>query len=411
MAEILQPVLALSISSALGGSERSLLDFATRARGLGIDLRVGVPHEGPLTDALTENDVSIVEIPELKPLLPLSQQPGKFSALNTIMALPRFAEAGRAIGRLASPATVLYSNSFKTHLATVWARDFPAVWHIREYPPDSTGAVWKFLARRFPRKVIVNSGAVGDSWQVERTRVLHNGIDLDRFRPRPPTGWIHEKLGIRTEDRIIGMPAVFAAWKGQLEVLSAFERISADFLDTHLVFVGGPIYDTVAEHAFGKELAGKVRAPKNQRVHHLEFQTDVHLVYPELCLSVHYSLRPEPFGRVIMESMACGVPVIAVKEGGPVEILGGERGAGSGERSDDRESGSGKREWEPGVGGWLCEPRNVDALRKLMCEVLTLSPDELGAVGAKGRQRAERHFSADSFASGVAEVLKSCSRS
>ncbi|MCZ6759598.1 MAG: hypothetical protein O7D29_04365, partial [Gemmatimonadetes bacterium] len=93
MAEILQPVLALSISSALGGSERSLLDFATRARGLGIDLRVGVPHEGPLTDALTENDVSIMEIPELKPLLPLSQQPGKFSALNTIMALPRFAEA------------------------------------------------------------------------------------------------------------------------------------------------------------------------------------------------------------------------------------------------------------------------------------------------------------------------------
>ncbi len=61
-------------------------------------------------------------------------------------------------------------------------------------------------------------------------------------------------------------------------------------------------------------------------------------------------------------------------------------------------------------GGWLCTPRSVDDLAGLLRQVLTLSPDELGAVGAKGRQRAEGHFSADSFASGVVEVLKSCSR-
>jgi glycosyltransferase involved in cell wall biosynthesis len=36
---------------------------------------------------------------------------------------------------------------------------------------------------------------------------------------------------------------------------------------------------------------------------------------------VHASVTPEPFGQVILEGMAAGVPVIASRAGGPAEIL------------------------------------------------------------------------------------------
>ena len=30
----------------------------------------------------------------------------------------------------------------------------------------------------------------------EKTFVLYNGIDLEQFRPRPPTGYLHRQLGL-----------------------------------------------------------------------------------------------------------------------------------------------------------------------------------------------------------------------
>lgn len=59
-----------------------------------------------------------------------------------------------------------------------------------------------------------------------------------------------------------------------------------------------------------------------------------------------------------------------------------------------------------GVGGWLCEPRNPQVLSELLREVLAKSPEELRAVGAAGRRRAEESFSAGKYAAEVAQVLR-----
>ncbi len=48
------PVTCVHISSALGGSERVLLDFATRAVRHGIAAHVILPKEGPLAETLRE---------------------------------------------------------------------------------------------------------------------------------------------------------------------------------------------------------------------------------------------------------------------------------------------------------------------------------------------------------------------
>ncbi len=122
------------------------------------------------------------------------------------------------------------------------------------------------------------------------------------------------------------------------------------------------------------------------RVHLLPFQSKIENTYPEFDFAVHYSTRPEPFGRVIVEAMACGIPVIAANEGGPVEILG----EGIGERRE---------------AGWLAEPRNPTALANTLRSALQLPTDVVRSIGEAGRRRAEDFYSWRRFAAEVTEVL------
>jgi glycosyltransferase involved in cell wall biosynthesis len=272
------------------------------------------------------------------------------------------------------------------------------VWHLHEFPPALTGIGWRALARGVPDALIANSRGVALAWSGSPTDrqpptanrqpvVVPNGVDLDRFRPRDRAFWIHDRLGIPRDDRLIGMPAVLARWKGQLETIEAFSRMAAQFPEAHLVLVGGNIYDTAAELRFQRELAAELerrRAAGLDRVHLLPFQAKVELVYPELDAVVHYSVRPEAFGRVVLEAMACGVPVLAAAEGGPREIVT--------------------------EGGWLVPPRHPAALAAALVAALQLPSERLREVGRQGRVRAEDRYSARRFARDIAEVLKGVKR-
>jgi len=276
---------------------------------------------------------------------------------------------------------------------------------------------------------------VGEAWQRRETGdgrretgiddrivVIPNGINLDRFTPAARTFWIHQRLGIPRDHRIIGMPSVLARWKGQMEVIKAFGEIVEEFPDVHLVIVGGSIYDTLAERTYAKELSVEVnraatgewqvvtmgsgdpavdvdrRAVSREqkveppgellpRVHMLPFQSKIENTYPEFDLAVHYSTSPEPFGRVVVEAMACGIPVVAANEAGPVEILGG----GIGPRRE---------------AGWLAEPRDPSALAYTLRSALSLPTEVMHSIGEAGRRRAEDLYSWRRFAADVATVLK-----
>jgi glycosyltransferase involved in cell wall biosynthesis len=357
-----------------------------------------------------------------------SQQAGKLGSLP--LALVGLAQWARRLRRQPSvtDAHVIYSLGFKTHLATAIGGVRPVVWHLHEFPPATTGRLWRFLARTVPDQAIANSQAAGEAWRARERGtvpllVIPNGVNLDRFKPRPRTGWVHDALGIPKQCRIIGMPAVFAKWKGQLAVLEAFRTIAPGFPDVHLVFVGGSIYDTVAEREYGEQLAAMIGnresgignrgadAPRLPAVHILPFQREIELAYPEFEIALHYSLRAEPFGRVVLEAMACGVPVIAAGEGGPVEILGiGEPGVGNRGTRPPEPVDSRFPVPDSPSSGWLVPPRDPPALAEALRQALSLPSAALHSMGDAGRRRAEEHFSARRFARDVADVLRSVSR-
>ena len=82
---------------------------------------------------------------------------------------------------------------------------------------------------------------------------------------------------------------------------------------------------------------------------------------------VHASTRPEPFGRVIAEGMACGRAVIAIRDGGAAELF------------------------EDGVSALGCPPRDPDALAEAIGRVVADS-ELRQRLGQAGRQAALTRF-------------------
>ena len=187
---------------------------------------------------------------------------------------------------------------------------------------------------------------------------------------------------------LVGIPAVFARWKGHLQVVEAFERLAGTQEDIHLVLVGGPICDTVAEKGYAEELVRRVRRSSStagaterrldDRIHFLRFDPQPWRLYPEFDVAVHFSTRPESFGRVLVEAMACGVPVVAARDGGPQEII------------------------EHGVSGSLTRPGDVTGLPTARAPELASDPEPIRRAA---RRAVEERFSADRFAAEVVKVL------
>ncbi len=394
-------IACVHVSSALGGSEWSLLDFARRAAANDLDAAVILPKDGPLVGVMREAGVRVGIAPAPADLLALSQR-GMISAGGLWTLTRGLAAWSRAIRRealrlLGGEPDVLYSNGFKAHLACALVRGPRRVWHLREFPPDTTRAAWKLLVGAVPYATIANSKAVAEAWRVAGLRppaVVLNGVDLERFRPAAPTQWIHTQLELPATARLIGMPAVFARWKGHLLVVEAFERAAADLPDAHLLLAGGAIYDTTAERGFAEELVRRVGRASiggssgsrlSDRIHFVKHQSEPWRLYPEFDVTVHFSTRPEPFGRVVAESLASGVPVIAARAGGPMEIV------------------------EDGVTGWLVAPGDVAAMTDAMARALRQSATPAGdAMRTACRRRAEERFTADRYAAEVAHVLRHC---
>ncbi len=57
------------------------------------------------------------------------------------------------------------------------------------------------------------------------------------------------------------------------------------------------------------------------RAHFLGFRDDVPALMKGVDIVAHTSIAPEPFGRVVVEGMLAGKPVIAARDGGVTEII------------------------------------------------------------------------------------------
>jgi glycosyltransferase involved in cell wall biosynthesis len=166
-----------------------------------------------------------------------------------------------------------------------------------------------------------------------------------------------------------------APWKGQHVFLRAFAQAFPEG-NAEARIVGAALF---GEQQYADELlrlAGQLGI--RDRVDFRGFREDVSRELAELDMLVHCSVIPEPFGMVVIEGMAAGVPVIAAGSGGPAEVI------------------------SQGVDGLLVAPDDVSSLAATMRR-LGDDPGLRASLSAAGRKTA-RIYSPENAAAGVMRV-------
>ncbi len=142
-------------------------------------------------------------------------------------------------------------------------------------------------------------------------RVIHNGVDTERFTSRNEAG-MRKQFGLPADGHIIGVFASFKPQKNHGMLLRAFRRL-LDFLpDTQLLLVGDQLYGNMMGtgdyNARMKDLIDELGI--RQQCTFLGNRDDVERIYPECDITALSSLC-EGTPNVLLESMACGTPVVA----------------------------------------------------------------------------------------------------
>ncbi|HEX8465553.1 MAG TPA: glycosyltransferase family 4 protein [Abditibacterium sp.] len=320
------PVLYLNHSAQMSGAEASLraLLWGLKRLDLPFDPLVALPRSGPFTELLRREGWSVAPVP----LRRLGRPHG---LIDGVRALRYAVRTTPILTRLIeiSGAKIVHSNSTTAHLvgglAARRARR-PAIWHCRDLVP--LGALARPLAKGANR-VIAISNCVAAHLEREgvphdKIAVVYNGIDPQQWRPRFHST-LRDSLGLPPGAWLFGAVGQIVPWKEFGAFIEAAAHMMRDRSSRNCYFalIGGDLW---AQHAAYRaelyRLVGKYGL--SERFFFTGHQTDAADALSGLDALVHPT-REEPFGRVILEAMALGKPVIAMNQNGPGEIITHER--------------------------------------------------------------------------------------
>jgi glycosyltransferase involved in cell wall biosynthesis len=211
----------------------------------------------------------------------------------------------------------------------------------------------------------------------ERVHVVHNGVDLERFRPLPSA-----------RDDSVFTFCFCAGWipeKGIFELLQAVRILEARRQDFRVLIAGSAFghYAKFRPDAEIQKLDQDVR-DSARGLATVEFvgqldQQHVASLYQSSHVGIVPSVYEDPFPLVPLEMMASGLPVIAFRTGGVVEMI------------------------EDGTDGMLVDNRDTEGLSRTMERCLA-DTDDVGRFAQAARQTAEVRFSWAQHAARLVEI-------
>jgi starch synthase len=225
---------------------------------------------------------------------------------------------------------------------------------------------------------------------LEKIRVIHNGIDLDHYKPTFDTEIICS-YGINPDKPFVLFVGRITRQKGIIHLVNGLPYIDRD---TQIVLCAGAA-DTEKIDREMKQRVEEVRASTDNHIIWIpEFLPEDHIVvlYSQASLFVCPSVY-EPFGIINLEAMACNTPVVASAVGGiPEVVINNETGL-----LVDFDLGDN------------LEPKHPEQFsRDLAAAInqLLASPEKLKAMGRESRKRVEQHFSWENIAQQTLEYYR-----
>jgi glycosyltransferase involved in cell wall biosynthesis len=148
-----------------------------------------------------------------------------------------------------------------------------------------------------------------------KLRVIHSGIELDKFKE--PDSLEKTKaqnnLGIPEKATVVGTAGRLVPVKGPEYLLKAAKYVLSSYPDTVFVFAGdGPLWKILEKKAFELDIS--------KNVYFLGWKKNIRSVMSMYDIFVLPSLN-EGMGRVLIEAMNLGKPIVASNIGGILDLI------------------------------------------------------------------------------------------
>jgi glycosyltransferase involved in cell wall biosynthesis len=298
-------VVHVSSPRSWRGGEQQLVSLVEGLRAQGVAQLVVCPPDAELARVCRERGL---------PLAP---------AARRLSVDPLFARAV-ALGAKRSAAAIVHVHDPHALTAAALATSLfgmrcAVVAHRRVDFPIGRGRFsrWKY-DHPAVRRIVCVSAAIArivepDVRDPSRLRVVHDGVDPDRFAGARPDGRLRRALGVPAGVPLVGNVAALAGHKDYFTFVDTAERLLGSGLDARFVAIGdGPLHGELAAYIRGRGLEGRVTLAG--------FRSDVPVVLPELDVFL-FTSKEEGLGSSILDAYLCGVPVVATAAGGVPEIV------------------------------------------------------------------------------------------
>lgn len=370
-------VCLVSHSSLKGGGERSLLETIEAMLDRGVECSVLLPRRGPLHD-----DLQLRGVPAA--IVPYRWWTGPENG-------PRWRRAARLIWNLgcAIPVyllvrrwnpDVVYTNTLSVPSGALVAAlaGKPHVWHIRELGHDHNRRVFDLgeraalrLMDRLSARILTNSRCVAERYRPAfgggKISVVYQAVSMD---DRAGAEAVPPKQGFRCVVAGSISPA-----KRQEEAIEAVSLLRGEGLDVELLIVGE------GDREYEATLRALVERVEGGGSISLLGEVPSAIPYIESADAVVNCSRHEAFGRVTVEGMLAGRPVIGARSDGTAELI------------------------EDGVNGLLYEPGDVTGLAGILRR-LVRDPAEGARIGAAARAWASGRFTRERFGDELLDGLR-----
>lgn len=281
---------------------------------------------------------------------------------------------------------VHHNGSLPKNRDTIWAARLagvPQVCHVRMLHKFS---FWERYLARSVNAFIYISKAVQQLYHnlgipAHKGQVVYNPFDIETLAQGNHTTDLRAEFGVTDQGQLISNVGRIDWWKGQDDFLRAIAEVTQSHPHTKALIVGQPDTNpwSVAYYQQLQKLV--VDLNLSEHVIFTGFRSDIPDIMNASDIIVHSASEPEPFGRVVVEGMAAGKPVIATAAGGVLDII------------------------EDQVTGLLIPPKNAQAMANAICQFLQ-DQTQAKTVGQRAQKRAEERFSVSQHVTSVERIYQ-----
>jgi glycosyltransferase involved in cell wall biosynthesis len=345
-------ILYVSPNSLLGGGEINQMLLVSNVDKTAFDVEVVVGADGPYAQELRRRSIPVSVIP----MAPIRVRSRKAPSPMAAFRLYRHA---RRTG-----ADLLHSSSLPEdhHCAAAGIMAGVPVIHDAQTIVYQRMPFDRWRAASSARVICISraiqSALARAGLPTHNTEIIYSGVD-PRTSETADGMKVRKEFGLAGCD-IIGIASRLSPEKGHEHFLRAAASVTGRFPNARFLVVGGPMYAPEGYDSFLKQLAQELGLAR--RVVFTGFRRDALDAIDATDVLV-CAADEEALGRVVLEAMALGKPVIATNAGGPRETI------------------------EDGITGLLVPPKDFRSLAQAMTRLLSNMPNAR-EMGALGKQRA-----------------------